>query len=199
MEAFARTRQPARLPWSLKRLRREHAKTYNSHLQSYLTFCKIHKPPIDPAPDTLSFYVVFMSHHIKPQSVAPYLSGICSGLEPFYPTVRSIRQHQVVTRSLAGVKKLKGGSINRCEPLTDSHLRQVLTLFTLSTTTHDNLLFSAIVFISFHAPMQLGELTWPQDPQLRSWRKVTFRHSVRFVSPTHVSFHLPYHKADCLY
>src|SRR5882724_6999359 len=61
--------------------------TYSSHLQSYLTFCKIHQIPINPSTDTLSFYVVFMAHHIKPTSMSQYLSGIVSSLEPHFPNV----------------------------------------------------------------------------------------------------------------
>ncbi|KAL1942047.1 hypothetical protein VTO73DRAFT_6577 [Trametes versicolor] len=34
--------------------------TYSSALNSYLTFCKIHSFPVDPTPDTLSFFVTFM-------------------------------------------------------------------------------------------------------------------------------------------
>jgi hypothetical protein len=44
--------------------------TYNTYLQSYLNFCKIQDFPIEPTPDTLIFFVVFLSHHIKPSSVA---------------------------------------------------------------------------------------------------------------------------------
>ena len=58
---------------------------YSSHLQSYLTFCKTHHFSITPTPDTLSFYVIYMSHHISPSSVASYLSGICNRLQPFFP------------------------------------------------------------------------------------------------------------------
>ena len=39
--------------------------------------CRIHDFPIDPTPDMLSFYTVFISHHIKPSFVDSYLSGIC--------------------------------------------------------------------------------------------------------------------------
>ena len=42
---------------------------YTSALNSYLTFCNLHHLPAEPTPDTLSFYVVFLSHHINPKSV----------------------------------------------------------------------------------------------------------------------------------
>ena len=54
---------------------------YTSALNSYLTFCNLHHLPVDPTPDTLSFYVVFLSTYIKPDSVNAYLSGICRQLE----------------------------------------------------------------------------------------------------------------------
>ncbi|KAF8580258.1 hypothetical protein K439DRAFT_1648243 [Ramaria rubella] len=64
--------------------------TYNSHLQSYLTFIKLHDFPVEPSIDILSFYVVYMCHHIKPQSVSFYLSGISNSLEHFFPNVSDL-------------------------------------------------------------------------------------------------------------
>ena len=61
--------------------------TYTSALNSYLTFCNLHHLPVDPTPDTLSFYVVFLSSHINPKSMNSYLLGICWQLEPFYPEI----------------------------------------------------------------------------------------------------------------
>lgn len=174
-------------------------KTYNSHVQSYLTFCKLHQLAIEPTADTLSFYTVYMAHHIKPESVNAYLSGICSSLEPFYPSVREIRKGHLVTRTLAGMRKIRGGGTRRKDPLSDTHLRQLVIEFGSPDASHDDKLFLAIVFIGFHALMRLGELTWPQDRELQSWRKVTRRDTVQFPSANHVSFHLPYHKADRLF
>ena len=58
----------------------EHSSTtaYNSHLNSYLTFCCIHDRPIAPSVDTLSFFIVYMSTHICPNSIAVYLTGVCN-------------------------------------------------------------------------------------------------------------------------
>ena len=50
--------------------------TYLSALQSYLTFCKLYNLLIEPTADTLSFYTIYMCHHIQPRSVASYLLGI---------------------------------------------------------------------------------------------------------------------------
>ncbi|OCH83955.1 hypothetical protein OBBRIDRAFT_716913, partial [Obba rivulosa] len=97
------SQQPKRAPWPLERLILECSialgyaldkstrLTYFSALNSYLNFCKLHDFAVEPTPDTLSFFVVFISAHIKPHSVASYLSGICSELEPFFPKVRTVR------------------------------------------------------------------------------------------------------------
>ena len=110
-------RQPAREPWPIECLLEQHAialgmalenttaGTYQSHLNSYLSFCCSHQFPIDPTPDTLSFFIVYMSTFIKPQSVRSYLSGVISTLEPFYPDARKSRALSLVTRTLTGCIK----------------------------------------------------------------------------------------------
>jgi hypothetical protein len=117
---FRQSKRIMTVAWSRDRLFRERAialghsielstvHAYNSHLQSYLSFSKIHGFPIEPTPDTLRFFVVFMAHHIKPASVAAYLSGICNCLEPHFPDVHSVRNSPIVSRCLAGIKKLCG-------------------------------------------------------------------------------------------
>jgi len=119
------TRQPPWQPWSMQQLRHEHAiaigcsietstaKTYSSALESYITFCSNHDLPPEPTPDTLSFYVVYMAHHIKPQSVDNYLSGICNQLEAFHPNICTIQQHHLIMKTLAGCKKLRVVGTNR--------------------------------------------------------------------------------------
>ncbi len=90
---------------------------YNSALNSYITFCKLHDFPVKPMEDTLSYYVVYMSSHIKPDSVGTYLSGICNHLENFFPDVRAIRNSILVSRTLKGCKRLKGSEVKRKLPL----------------------------------------------------------------------------------
>ena len=108
------SRQPVRDAWSRDKLLRERAlalglaidtstlKNYSSALNSYLSFVRIHDFPVEPTPDTLSFYAVFMSHHIEPRSVSTYLSGICQQLEPYFPNVRAARQSPLVERTMKG-------------------------------------------------------------------------------------------------
>ena len=109
------SRQPQRDAWSFERLVNECSislgysldtssfGTYTSALNSYPTFCNLHHLPVDPSPDTLSFYVVFLSSHIKPDSVNSYLMGICRQLEPFYPEIRHNRKSILVTCTMTGV------------------------------------------------------------------------------------------------
>src|ERR1700683_1403727 len=62
------SQQPARQLWTHAHLVHEHAialghkidrstkSSYNSATNSYLTFCHLHQCPVDPIPETLSFF-----------------------------------------------------------------------------------------------------------------------------------------------
>ena len=93
------------------------AVAYSSALNSYISFCRLHNFPIDPTPDTLSFYTVYMAHHIKPSSVDSYLSGICNELESFHPNVQKNHQHQLITKTLCSCKKLHAVPTTQKRPL----------------------------------------------------------------------------------
>lgn len=200
------SRQPKRATWTRERLEHERAiamgnaidassaAAYSSALQSYLSFCRSHNFPVDPTPDTLSFYTVYMSHHIAPSSVDSYLSGICNQLESFYPHVRQNRRHSLVTKTLRGCRKLRARATNRKRPLSRSELAGLKDRY-LSSGHHDDLLFFVLLLVGFHALMRLGELVWPDKTALQDYRKVTLRHTVELL-PSGFSFHLPGHKAD---
>ena len=91
-----KARQPAKEVWSRERLIHERAialgnvldcstlSNYSSALNSYLNFVKLHGFPVDPTPETLSFYTVYMCHHVNPRSVNTYLSGISQQLEAHF-------------------------------------------------------------------------------------------------------------------
>ena len=201
-----KSRQPARAAWSRERLLRERAialgqsidlstlKTYGSSLNSYLSFVRLHDLPVEPTPDTLSFYVVFMSHHIEPRSVKSYLSGICQQLEPYFDNVRTSRHTPLVERTMKGCLRLHGSAISRKRALTLADLSRVLDDLSHSSQ-HDDLLFQAMLLTGFFALMRLGELSFPNDKKLRNWKKVTKRSSV-IVSDDQYEFFLPSHKAD---
>ncbi len=162
-------RQPSREPWPMDRLLQERAialgntiepatlRTYNSALTSYLTFICTHNLPTSPSKGTLSFYVVYMSHHISPRSVTTYLSGIVQQLEPFYPLIRDIRNSKLVQRTLQGCLKSCAQPTRRKRALTISDLTNVLAHFNNNPTGHDNLLFLSMLFTGFFSLMRLGE------------------------------------------
>ena len=111
---LSRARQPHWEPWPLSWLVHEQAvalsyaldssmqQNYDSACTSYLTFVHAHGLPVNPTSETLSFYVVYMSHHISPRSVQTYLSGIVSQLEPFFPSVCEACSSRLVQRTLKG-------------------------------------------------------------------------------------------------
>ena len=201
-----KSRQPAREAWSRDKLLRERAialghaidtstlNSYSSALNSYLSFVRLHDLPVEPTPETLSFYAVFMSHHIEPRSVTSYLSGICQQLEPYFPDVRTSRHTPLVERTMKGCLRLKSSATKRKRALTFGDLYLVLNHLTTSLV-HDDLLFQTMLITGFFALMRLGELTFSNDVSLRNWKKISKRSTV-VLSNDQYEFDLPSHKAD---
>ncbi|KDQ08107.1 hypothetical protein BOTBODRAFT_88476, partial [Botryobasidium botryosum FD-172 SS1] len=156
-----------------------------------------HDMPIEPTPDSFSFYTVYMSHHIKPRSVESYLSGICNQLEPHFPQTRSVRKDVLVTRTLTGCKKLFTSPIQRKRPLACAEIASLQPQYAASMN-HDDLLFFAMLTTGFGGLLRLGELVWPDKKDLHDYRKVTLRHTVHWL-PHGFDFTLPGHKADRLF
>src|SRR6266567_4025712 len=125
------------------------AAAYSSALNSYIAFCNTHQFAIEPTVNTLSFYTVYMCYYLRPKSVDSYLSGICNQLEPFFPNVRTLRRHRIVTRTLRGCKKLRACSTNRKRPLARADLIQLQPTYALATD-HDDLLFHTMLLTGFH-------------------------------------------------
>ena len=200
------SRQPKRDAWTMERLINERSiclgysldtssfGTYTSAPNSYLTFCNLHDLPVDPTPDTLSFYVVFLSTHIKPDSVNSYLSGVCRQLEPFFPDVRRNRKTMLVSRTMTSCMRRFGTPVKRKTPLSRANLLFILDSM-VSEPSHDDLLFAALILTGFHGLMRLGELVFPDKKKLRNYRKISLRHSVSIL-PEQYSFFLPSHKGD---
>ena len=132
--------------------------------------------------------------HIKPTSVATYLSGICQQLEPYFPQIRAARNSALVHRTLQGCKHLSATPTSRKRALTLGDLETVLNALTDSADYNDHL-FMAQLLTGFFALFRLGEMTYPDDPELRDPRKVTKCNSVRISSDSFQLF-LPGHKAD---
>jgi hypothetical protein len=206
IQSAVKSKQRARVAWTRERLLRERSlalgqaidtstwKNYGSALNSYLTFVRIHNFPVEPTPDTLSFYIVFMCHHIRPKSVDSYLSGICQQLEPYFPSIRDIRKSMLCKRTLTGCKRLRGVPTIRKRALTIDDLHLVVRFYS-SSTSHDDLLFVSQILTGFFALMRLGELTTPDDKSIFDHRKITSRSSVS-LSHDDYRFFLPGHKAD---
>ena len=66
----------------------------------------MHDFALEPTANMLSFYVVYMAHHIKPSSVTQYLSGIVNTLQLLFPNAHATRYYPLVTRSLTGMRYL---------------------------------------------------------------------------------------------
>jgi hypothetical protein len=200
------SRRPHRDIWSRERLTHERAiawgqsiapgthSAYGSALTSYLDFTRNHGFPTEPTPDTLSFYITYMSHYIKPDSVDSYVSGICHELEPYFPDVRLSRKSALVRRTMTGCKRIYGSPRKQRRNLTTHDLDSVLSHHQ-SNASHDDQLFCAMLLTGFFALMRLGELADPDTLNLRDPRKVIRRSSVE-VTPKDYSFFLPGHKGD---
>jgi hypothetical protein len=201
-----RPRQPVRDVWTKERLVHERAialgnildkstiSNYNSALNSYLNFVKMHDFPVEPTPETLSFFTVYMCHHINPRSVNTYLSGISQQLEVHFPTVKAARNSTLVRRTLQGCMRMRGAPTVRKRALTVDDLQLVISHYETSAL-HDDLLFVAMLLTGFFGLLRLGEMAFPNDPSLQNWRKVTRRTTVKVQ--THLyEFTLPGHKAD---
>jgi hypothetical protein len=171
--------------------------TYTSALNSYITFCKLHCLPIQPTEETLSFFSVYMSTFIKPDSVNSYLSGVANQLEPFFPGARVHRNSNLIKRTVAGCRRRFGSPIKRKQPLSKSDLKVVIEKLGMSPL-HDEKLFLAILLTGFHGLMRLGELCFPDRVASRNYKKVSLRHTV-ILNGSHYSFFLPRHKGDRFY
>ncbi|KIK58508.1 hypothetical protein GYMLUDRAFT_170968, partial [Collybiopsis luxurians FD-317 M1] len=165
---------PPRRPWTIEELVQgrnitlglatdtSSRRTYTSHLNSYIAFCSMHNFPLDPTPDTLSFFVVYMSHHIEPRLVGNYLSGICDRLEIYFPEVRS------------RMKKLCSKPTQCKLPLSRDHLLCAQNSL-LPTSSHDDILFVAMLITGTCGLLRLGELVIPDDPRIQNSRKIIQR------------------------
>ncbi|KIK82339.1 hypothetical protein PAXRUDRAFT_97007, partial [Paxillus rubicundulus Ve08.2h10] len=154
----------------------------------------LHQRPIVPTPDTFSYFIVFQSAHIKPQSVAVYLSGIVRELEDHFPDVRAVRSHPLVVRTLAGCLKCHTSPVQRKTPLCVDDLTFAYDRLHCSTTLNDQL-FLAQLYVGFDALLRCDELTWPDLERHQCTRKLSMRHSLTLTAHV-LQFTLPSHKAD---
>ncbi|TDL26837.1 hypothetical protein BD410DRAFT_699965, partial [Rickenella mellea] len=153
-----------------------------------------HDFPIRPTPDTLSFYITYMADFIQPNSIANYLSGICSNLEEFFPDVKTVRQSPLVRRTLAGAQRLRGSGVTRKQAFAAEDLMVVINAYG-NSVIHDDILFLAQFLTAFTALLRLGEICFPDNLALQDYRKCMPRARVEEYTDHFVLF-LPGHKAD---
>ncbi|KAF8553384.1 hypothetical protein OG21DRAFT_1371751, partial [Imleria badia] len=151
-----------------------------------------HDHPITPTIDTLSFFIIYMSAHIRPDSVAVYLTGVCNRLEADFPEVCQNRANPVVKRTLVGCLCCVRQQPSWKPPLDLTHLHSFLHGLT-PPSTHDDLLFAVLLVSGFHVLMCLSELVWPDSIQLQSYCKVILRCSLK-LDVDSFSSGLPTHK-----
>ena len=109
--------------------------SYGSALNSYLDFIHLHNFDPEPTTNILSLFTTYMSKHIKPSSVASYLSGICQQLEPFFPDIRKNWNSPLVCWTLPGCKHLYGSPIIWKQALTLDNLQHVVSHYEKSLLT----------------------------------------------------------------
>ena len=199
-----------RVRWSTERLQAEwkltlreavskgSRRTYSSACKSYLKFCELHE--IDPTPttETLSLYIVYESAHIRAKSVRSYLSGICNELEEDYPHIRDVRMSAIVAKTMKGALKRRNTPPNRKDPLRAEDVERIIKEVINDTATYDDLLFCAILAVGFTTLQRLGELTVPDKPEHREYRKIPMRFTAHHT-PDGLSYTLPFHKADTFF
>ena len=87
------------------------------------------------------------------------------------------------------------GKATTCKrALTVDDLQLVINHYRTSTL-HDDLLFVAMLITGFFRLLRLGKMTFPNEPSLQNWKKVTRRNTVK-LQDTLYEFLLPGHKAD---
>ena len=132
---------------------------YGSALNSYISLTTSHNLPVEPVPDTLFFYTVYMCHYINPRSVLTYLSGITQQLEPYFPTVRETRNSSLVWWTLRGCMRMKGTPTIWKKALSTDDFQRVTTFYQ-NSTLHDDKLFVTMLLTGFFSLLHLGEMSF---------------------------------------
>ena len=100
-------------PRKRRKLHHRTQQSYGSALNSWIAFTEMHQFPIEPTSDTLSFYIVYMSHYISPRSVQSYLAGLVQQLEPDFPQIREIRASPLITKVMKGCINMRAKEVRR--------------------------------------------------------------------------------------
>lgn len=176
--------------------------TYKSGLASFLRFCIKENIPPTPTEETICAYISdaarTISHRtnkpLAPSSIQGYLTAIAAAYETIYPQVRLVTNSPRVRKVLRGVKVQFSLPVCRKDPLT---IPDLITVSRLSSSSYDELLFTAIITTGFHGLHRLGELTQPDNTAHRNPRKLITRATFRFSRcGGFAKYMLPHSKTD---
>ena len=167
---------------------------YMSALNSYITFCHLHNFTLDPTPDTLSFFVTWLCAHVKPDTVATYLSGIVNCLETHYPHARTSCRHPLVAKTLAGCRRRFGTPRLRKKPAAAEDISRIAHSLP-RPWSFDDITFLTLLLCGFLSVLRLSELTVPDSRPRTDYCKITSR-ATAHLTTSNFSFILPTHKAD---
>ena len=171
------SRQPPRAAWTLDHLNYEQsillglfinsttAAMYSSATNSYLTFCKKHHLSIEPTAETLSYYIIYQTHFISPNSINSYLSSIVNQLKLYYPDIHKRQGSLLVKCTLRGALRLRSKGVCYKKPLSVCDLDTMQACLAGSTSFND-LLFKVQLNTGFVGLLQLGELVKNNKPAL---------------------------------
>lgn len=154
----------------------------------------MHGFPLNPTPDMLSFYLIFCSFFVKPNTLSIYLLGICSQLESHYPNCHTAQCSFLVIKTLTGVHHHHGTSVNHKDPLMVPDICHLLSLYQ-DSNDYDNFLFLTQLTLGFNQLLRLAKLCMPDNQQLWDCRKLMMWFEVKTSSQS-IHLLLPGHKAD---
>lgn len=138
-----------------------------------------------------------MAYQIKPASITAYLSSIYNTLQPHFLNIHASHNSPLITKVLAGMRKIQGSPPTQCKcSLSSDDITTLLATF--KPPDFDNTLFCTMLLTSFTALLYLGEMMQPDNPYKRASKKATLHHSLS-ISTHQFSFHLPFLRADCFY
>ncbi|KAK4697325.1 hypothetical protein P7C70_g8227, partial [Phenoliferia sp. Uapishka_3] len=169
---------------------------YEVHYRHWCTFCIIYQRPKVPTAENLALFVAYLStKRIKfPENV---LSGLADYYRPTMPHWKSLRDSELVIRSLKGAAKLPHAALIHALPIEISHLVSLVEAALLPSATYNDLLAAAIAILAFGGVMRLGDcLMLPDKKEDRDPRKIIQRTSVVLEARKSFAFHLPYTKTD---
>ena len=112
-------------------------KSYNSALNLYLNFTKIHHMDTKPTANMLSLCIAYMSHYIDLKVISSYLSGLCNQLEIYFLSIQTECNSALVKKTLASSKKCFSSPTKQKYALTCNNMLHVIDFYKHSTQHND--------------------------------------------------------------